>query len=670
MENKYSPLGYEDMLERIKKQKYQEMLERLSSTNDPTYGAEQSVSPLERGPTQKFGDLIGKGLYKLPYVFEDERSAMASGQDLANIASFTPGPGNILGALEGAKLTREGQPFLGTLITGASSILPVSGKSASKVGINLGKGTNPPPTTSKYNVSQNTSNVGTSGDSVNIVSLADEAIANTPGFANPEKTYQVKNLIETYSKYGGKDGNPNKFVARELKQALDNPDSNKFTINGKERVTAAEFREAYDNNRLEFIENHSIYNKVTDDFGFNPKYDFSDIEPEALTIPEAYENSRGVKIRIEDSSPLRANNEEVYESGEFTIQAFTKKGNRGTEENPIFTTDPDEIHGTVGMGSKANKLGMDDIPDTTKNRINHARYNIVEKDGVTVFELSELQSPYMFNQKINIRDKFTGDVLPTNIDDAINLQNARIDEIFEETFGMKVRGSTIFNQFKKELLKRVGTNSRSLTDEAFLGHDEIEKILEETIDALPNNKGSRTINNKLATESMKRNSFVNQVNDLLVDLRKTHRDSGAGANASQLPLAKDNRHFDLGIRRGLQLSHENNVQAFDLPINDQAIYRQMVGDLLPETSQATIQRNIKSLNAAGNLGESYKRAFEKSIKRINEDYGTNINYTVYKNDLGQEFARIILNDDTAKIRQVLKYNQGGVASLMPLKYDL
>ena len=90
----------------------------------------------------------------------------------------------------------------------------------------------------------------------------------------------------------------------------------------------------------------------------------------------------------------------------------------------------------------------------------------------------------------------------------------------------------------------------------------------------------------------------------------------------------------------------------------------------PETSEASVKINKKSLKAAGNLGESYKRAFEKSIKRINEDYGIDVNYTVYKNDLGQEFARIILNDDTAKIRQVLKYNQGGVASLMPLKYDL
>lgn len=50
MENKFLPLGYAEMLERMK---YKDMLERLSSTNDPAYGAEQFVSPLERGPTEK-----------------------------------------------------------------------------------------------------------------------------------------------------------------------------------------------------------------------------------------------------------------------------------------------------------------------------------------------------------------------------------------------------------------------------------------------------------------------------------------------------------------------------------------------------------------------------------------------------------------------------------------
>lgn len=132
MENKFLPLGYTEMLERMK---YKDMLERMSSTNDPEYTqpTEQFVSPVEPGPTEKFGGLLGKGLLKLPYVFEDERSAMRSGQDLANVLSFAPGPGNVLGYLEGKKLQEEGRPFLGSLISAASVGLPGAGKGASSI---------------------------------------------------------------------------------------------------------------------------------------------------------------------------------------------------------------------------------------------------------------------------------------------------------------------------------------------------------------------------------------------------------------------------------------------------------------------------------------------------------------------------------------------------------
>ena len=132
MENKFLPLGYTEMLERMK---YKDMLERLSSTTDPQYAGipEQSILPREPGPTEKFGSLIGKGLLKLPYVFEDERSAMRTGQDVANVLAFAPGPGNVLGYLEGQKLAEEGRPFLGSVISAASIGFPGAGKAAGSV---------------------------------------------------------------------------------------------------------------------------------------------------------------------------------------------------------------------------------------------------------------------------------------------------------------------------------------------------------------------------------------------------------------------------------------------------------------------------------------------------------------------------------------------------------
>ena len=122
MENKYKPLGYQDLLDRLE---YKEMLERMSSTTDPEFARPPTrigdVYPREPGPTEKFGELIGKGLLKLPYVFEDERSAMSTGQDTANVLAFTPGIGNVLGYLEGQKMTDEGNPLLGSVITGLSA---------------------------------------------------------------------------------------------------------------------------------------------------------------------------------------------------------------------------------------------------------------------------------------------------------------------------------------------------------------------------------------------------------------------------------------------------------------------------------------------------------------------------------------------------------------------
>tara|TARA_R100001079_G_scaffold99326_1_gene63425 strand:- start:177 stop:932 length:756 start_codon:yes stop_codon:yes gene_type:complete len=134
MENKFKPLGYQDLLDRLE---YKEMLERMSSTTDPEFAGPPTrmgdIYPREPGPTEKFGKLIGKGLLNLPYVFEDERSAMATGQDTADVLAFTPGIGNVLGYLEGQKMTDEGNPLLGSVITGLSAGIGPVGKGSGSI---------------------------------------------------------------------------------------------------------------------------------------------------------------------------------------------------------------------------------------------------------------------------------------------------------------------------------------------------------------------------------------------------------------------------------------------------------------------------------------------------------------------------------------------------------
>jgi NifB/MoaA-like Fe-S oxidoreductase len=76
---------------------------------------------------------------------------------------------------------------------------------------------------------------------------------------------------------------------------------------------------------------------------------------------------------------------------------------------------------------------------------------------------------------------------------------------------------------------------------------------------------------------------------------------------------------------------------------------------------------------ARNLGETYKKETKRVLKNIKKEYGIDITPTPVKDEFGQEFYEIELNNDTRKIQEVLKYNTGGSVKagstpLMNLKY--
>ena len=71
---------------------------------------------------------------------------------------------------------------------------------------------------------------------------------------------------------------------------------------------------------------------------------------------------------------------------------------------------------------------------------------------------------------------------------------------------------------------------------------------------------------------------------------------------------------------------------------------------------------------AKNLGKTYKRQTDRVLKNIQKEYGFKITPKEVIDEFGQEFYEIALDNNTAKIGEVLKYNRGGLATLMPLKY--
>mgnify|MGYP003128205445 FL=1 len=415
MENKFLPLGYAEMLERMK---YKDMLERMSSTTDPQYSdTEQFVSPLERGPTQKFGDLIGKGLLKLPYVFEDERSAMRSGQDVANVLSFAPGPGNVLGYLEGQKLAEEGRPFLGNLISAASVGLPGAGKGASSI-------TTPPvrnaPTPKGLehkilhtadrpkevkDVEKWNSDLATLEDSTEVIDVytGETPYINRQGLMplrygendtqmtsqialfesdlytakNKNKVYPIENIFQAMRRYGvtGK-GNINQNVARQIEDFI----SPEFIAKGK--ASPADVMEELQKNAPNIQETHA-YNNLN-----------STMDPGVNTAYSRFTTRRPLYDLDSPTTTVGNSAEQTSRSyGERTFSMFDDGRIYGKkpsleEPNPKVSFQNND-HDDLAMG----RISVAGSKPSGENKYMHSRYTLEDIDGdANVYVKQEAQS--------------------------------------------------------------------------------------------------------------------------------------------------------------------------------------------------------------------------------------------------------------------------------------
>ena len=415
MENKFLPLGYADMLERMK---YKDMLERMSSTTDPQYSdTEQFVSPLERGPTQKFGDLIGKGLLKLPYVFEDERSAMRSGQDVANVLSFAPGPGNVLGYLEGQKLEEEGRPLMGSIITALSAGFPGAGKGAASI-------TTPPvrnaPTPKGLehkilhtadrpkevkDVEKWNSDLATLEDSTEVIDVytGETPYINRQGLMplrygendtqmtsqialfesdlytakNKNKVYPIENIFQAMRRYGvtGK-GNINQNVARQIEDFI----SPEFIAKGK--ASPADVMEELQKNAPNIQETHA-YNNLN-----------STMDPGVNTAYSRFTTRRPLYDLDSPTTTVGNSAEQTSRSyGERTFSMFDDGRIYGKkpsleEPNPKVSFQNND-HDDLAMG----RISVAGSKPSGENKYMHSRYTLEDIDGdANVYVKQEAQS--------------------------------------------------------------------------------------------------------------------------------------------------------------------------------------------------------------------------------------------------------------------------------------
>ena len=615
---------------------------------------------------------------------------------------------------EGRKLDAAGNYLISGL--NAMSMVPVVGKAAGLAGDVtriLGRGTRAAKPIDEDMVGGPpiSPNVGPSdyqvdmklgprqgGYAPKVMSLAEEAVVKAPGF-DFNKAYPIEEMINRMSKYHNNPSNK-KLTNPKVKRQFENFVSEDFLAKGK--ASPAELQAEIQKNKMRFKENHTQFEvepggeRVT-----SVGYPYS-VDPEIKGFSEEFPftdaegRNQIYMMKTGEAYPLSAETPSKY--GELNLQVFGSKYG----DEPLFNDEYYPLHTRVGQGPQAN---LERDVGSLGNRIVHGRYRIVEKDGKSVGELSEAQSdrfkftgtgeqnveyitPGSVNrglgsqqiaeQTSSIRSAFE-DVTPTfikTVEDMSELGNANPNMIlnaFSRSVGEAISkklsaipGGVVTNvedmfdtKSVKALFKEVlddpdftadlqylvdakkgpmemsdyGTLRRSFGDDAMKPSVELYK--KGMLDAL-DRADPRVMNFVM-------NRFSTWVKPIGDDVSKM-----------KLPLAENNEWYDLTLKRFIQEMHQEGVDLIHIPINGAATYRQM--------GQSRITQE------ASNLGQTYKRQTDRVLKNIEKEYGFKIEAKPVQDRYAQEFYEIVLDDNTAKIGEVLKYNRGGLATLMPLHY--
>ena len=545
-----------------------------------------------------------------------------------------------------------------------------------------------------------------------VMSLAEEAVVKAPGF-DFNKPYPIEEMINRMSKYHNNPSNK-KLTNPKVKRQFENFVSKDFLAKGK--ASPAELQAEIQKNKMRFKESHTQFevepslaeqNRIIVDSekpeGLpNPRYS---VDPEIKDFPEEFpfRDSEGrnqiYMLKTGENYPLSAETPSKY--GELNLRAFGSKYG----DEPLFNDEYYPMHTRVGQGPQAN---LERDVGSLGNRIVHGRYRIVEKDGKSVGELAEAQSdrfkftgtgeqnlqyttPGSVNrgltssqiaeQTSSIRSFFE-DVTPTfikTVETMSELGNANPNMIlngFSRSVGeaiskklSSIPGGVVTNvedmfdaKSVKELFKEVIDDPDFTTDLQYLvdaSKFNFKRMDPSAYNTLRRSFGDDAMEPSLELYKKGMLDALDRADPKVMNYVMNHLSTwvkpvGDDVSKMKLPLAENNEWYDLTLKRFIQEMHQEGVDVIHIPINAAATYRQM-----------GLNRITRE---AMNLGKTYKRQTDRVLKNIEKEYGFKIKAEPVQDQYAQEFYEITLDNNTAKIGEVLKYNRGGLATLMPLKY--
>ena len=620
---------------------------------------------------------------------------------------------------EGRKLDAAGNYLISGL--NAMSMIPVVGKAAGLAGDVtriLGRGTRAAKPIDEDMVGGPpiSPNVGPSdyqvdmklgprqgGYAPKVMSLAEEAVVKAPGF-DFNKAYPIVEMINRMSKYHNNPSNK-KLTNPKVKRQFENFVSEDFLAKGK--ASPAELQAEIQKNKMRFKENHTQFEvepggeRVTS-VGYPYRAD-----PEIKGFPEEFpfRDSEGrnqiYMMKTGEAYPLSAETPSKY--GELNLQVFGSKYG----DEPLFNDEYYPLHTRVGQGPQAS---LERDVGSLGNRIVHGRYRIVNKDGKSVGELSEAQSDrfkFTGTGQQNIEYTTPGPANRGLTSSQTAEQTSSIRSAFEDVtpefiktveamsdFGSDFGGvnpNMILNGFSRGVGEAISkklssipggvvTNVEDMFDaksvkalfKDVINDPDFTADLQYLVDGqkangmnisdsirLMNIFGDTT--KRPSVEAYKKGMLdaldradPKVMNGVMNRLSTWVKPIGDDVSMMKLPLAENNEWYDLTLKRFIQEMHGEGVDVIHIPINGKATYRQM-------------GQNKVSL-AASNLGQIYQKQTDRVLKNIQKEYGFKITPKIVDDEFGQIFYEIPLDENTAKIGEVLKYNRGGLATLMPLKY--
>ena len=689
-------------------EEYKNMLEDMSKAPAGFFPPDSQALPRDPGPTEKFGNLIGKGLLKLPYVFEDERSAMSTGQDTANVLAFAPVSGNILGYLEGKDLEKKGSPGLGSLIQALSVAIPGGAKIPKP---KVKPKVEPLPTVTATKVQTTDTNpdfgdIEVDGFEIvgglptfsrtNFNSNAEFRLATNLTFPKANKKYNVEDLIK----------NTISTAPPSLRNSITEQfdDFVSSSLRGK-KATKQELLDDMGKNTPVFKENYMN-------------------DPDAL-VREATNMHHG---KYMPNMPGTNTTPDSLLSASLLNKPVSVVERSFSYTHPKYATLDNPVHPEVGLGSvnitanRGNIIKNNPGLDNTKNRIFHSRgaiYDEVGEEGERVYIAGEGQSGvygrnntetsavtyaskkrrFSLTESEELRQGPLSAILnsadsaqPTYIGD-YELTPFLARSEYKDTIKdlNKTRADEIKNIQEAEALSAGFRGGMKEADGIKSKYSRLFIEATEGVDPPPSfDEVQRAINaadNKIIDQYNRALDLENQIQFRTFEINRSYNDlikpllkGGEEVAEGKIPLVKE--WFPLHMKTSMNEAIEQGADSIYFPINDYAVAKQTGQRLQPERVRQYKYRTDSFEEAEGEIlpytpGETaqglapfYRQETKRGVKRIEDEYGIKLNAETIMDDNNNEFIKIALTPEIKEALKRILYNRGGLVTMMPLKYGI